>query len=108
MNHNQDPTKDERAGEKCPLPEWLSKRLDIPSDLWTGGMRMELRGRNSMVIHGCHRIVGYRPDEVRLRMKGCIVVVRGQRLGCISYLAGAVELNGQIDSLCFEEGDKTL
>lgn len=103
MNHNQDRTKDEGMESKCPLPEWLSTRLDIPSDVWTGGMRMELRGRNSLIIHGCYKIVGYRPDEVRLRMKRCFLVIRGQRLGCISYLAGAVELTGQIDSLHFEE-----
>ena len=104
MNHDQNGTPErEAAREKCPLPEWLATRLDVPSDLWTGGMRMEVRGRNSVVVHGCRRIVGYRPDEVRLQMKTCLVAVRGQRLCCISYLAGAVELEGQIDALCFED-----
>lgn len=107
MNHSENDTPEkENVRNRCPLPEWLATRLDVPSDLWTGGMRLEVRGRNSVVVHGCRRIVGYRPDEVRLLMKSCFVVVRGQRLSCISYLAGAVEVEGQIDALCFEEVDQ--
>lgn len=98
----------ELANEKCPLPEWLATRLDIPSDLWTGGMRIEIRGRNSVTVHGCRKIVEYRPDRVRLQMKSCHLLVRGCRLICVSYLAGAVELEGQIDGVCFENEEEVL
>ena len=104
MNHDEsriDHT--EKGQEKCPLPEWLATRLDIPSDVWTGGMRIEIRGRHSAVVHGCRKIVEYRPDQVRLQMKSCFLLIKGHRLTCVSYLAGAVELEGQIDEVCFEE-----
>ena len=91
----------ERAGGRCPLPEWLSSRLDIPPDVWTGGMRVEIRGQNSAVVHGCQRILEYRPDQVCLQMKTCRLRVTGKRLCCVAYLAGAVELNGQIESVYY-------
>lgn len=89
----------ENGGGRCPLPEWLATRLDIPPDVWTGGMRVEIRGRNSAVVHGCQRILSYRPDQVCLQMKTCRLSVKGKRLCCVAYLAGAVELNGEIDSV---------
>lgn len=104
MNRDE-PRKEElqKGKERCPLPEWLSTRLDVPSDLWTGGMRVDLRGRNDVVIHGCCKILDYHPDEVRLQMKTCRLSVKGVRLRCMSYLAGAVVLDGRIDSVSFED-----
>lgn len=85
-----------------PLPEWLAVKLDIPPDILEGGMRVELRGRQSLLVHGCRRIIEYSPTGLRLQMKGCILCVTGERLVCHSYLAGAVGVEGRIDGVCFE------
>ena len=97
----------EKSGDRCPLPEWLSTRLDIPPDIWTGGMRVEIRGQNSAVVHGCQRILEYRPDQVSFQMKTCRLTVKGKRLCCVAYLAGAVELNGRIESVCYVAEEDT-
>ncbi len=96
-------TAPDEATNRCPLPEWLAVRLDIPSDVMEGGMRVELRGRNTLLIQGCQRILHYAPDLLRLQMKGAILRITGARLVCHSYLAGAVGVEGRIDGICFEE-----
>ena len=107
MNEN-DIRKPEREGDEgknvLPLGDWLSLKLDIPSDIMSGGMRVELRGRNSMTVHGCRKILGYSPDRIILQMKNCVIEVRGSRLVCISYLAGAVGIEGRICALTLDDG----
>ncbi len=89
-----------------PLPEWLSVCLDIPSDL-ADGMRLDLRGRHTLTVHGCRRILHYGTDEIRLALPHCMLTISGERLVCTSYLAGAVGIEGQICGLvfCDEEGE---
>lgn len=89
-----------------PLPEWLAVRLDIPPDLFTGGMRLEMRGRQSLTVHGCRRILAYGPECMRLALKDATLTVRGSRLICTSYLGGAVGIDGQVDALCFLEEEE--
>ena len=89
--------------EHRPLPEWLAVKLDFPPDMFEGGMRLELRGRNSLLVHGCRRILHYAPEEMRLKMKSCVLCIKGERLICHSYLAGAVGIEGKIDGICFCE-----
>ena len=104
----KDRRKTEREGaerkNELPLGEWLSLKLDIPSDIMSGGMRVELRGRNSMTVHGCRKILGYSPDRIILQMKDCIIEVCGACLVCISYLAGAVGIEGRICAVTLEDG----
>ena len=90
--------------ERRPLPEWLAVRLDLPPDLLEGGFRAELRGRSSLTVHGVRRIAVYTPERIVLTVKGGGVTVAGQRLICTSYLAGAVGIDGHIDSLSVEDG----
>ena len=88
---------------KARLGEWLIKRLDIPPELLSGGMRVELRGREYLMVEGCRRILTYTPTLVRLRLHRCVLAVEGERLLCQSYLSGAVTLEGWISGVCFEE-----
>ncbi len=78
------------------LSEWLSVHLDIPSDLSSEGLRLDLRGRHTLTVHGCRRIVDFSPVRIRLSMAGCDLLVEGERLSCTSYLAGAVGIEGCI------------
>ena len=88
--------------ERRTAAEWLSLKLDIPSDL-ADGMRIELRGRNTLLIHGCCGILTYSPHEMKFSLTDGELCVRGTRLVCHSYLAGAVGVEGRIDALAFAE-----
>ena len=79
--------------------------LDIPADILDGGIRLEMRGRNTLLVHGCQRIMGFSPDRVILRLKKCILTVCGCRLICTSYLAGAVGIEGCITGISFADGE---
>ena len=93
--------REKRQKKRPPLPEWLAVRLDIPPDLLEGGVRIELRGRASVTVHGCCGIAEYRPERILLSLPDGAVAVHGQRLICTSYLAGAVGIDGQIDGVAF-------
>ncbi len=97
-----DDPKKRREG-KHPLPEWLVKKLDIPAELCEGEMRVEMRGRSSLLVHGCRRILDYSPELLRLGMKECVMCIKGENLLCQAYLAGAVGIEGKIFELRFEE-----
>ncbi len=104
-------TEKKRVGaenERRSLSEWLSLKLDIPSDL-ADGMRIELRGRHTLLLHGCCGILTYTPTEMRFRLSDGELRVTGARLVCHSYLAGAVGVEGRIDGLfLLEEGHELL
>jgi sporulation protein YqfC len=87
------------------LPEWLAVKLDMPADLLDGGIRLDLRGRNTLTVHGCTGILEYAPGEIRLALGKCILAVGGERLVCTSYLAGAVGIEGCICSIRFCDGE---
>ncbi len=95
----------EAAGEKRSLTEWLAVKLDVPADTLCGGLRLDMRGRNTLTVHGCTGILDYSPCEIRLAFKDGILTILGRRLICTSYLAGAVGIDGCISTLQFEDGE---
>ena len=97
------PAPSHESSKRCPLPEWLAVRLDIPADMLEGGLCVELRGRNTLLVRGCQRILHYRPELIKLQMKGAVLNVMGARLLCHSYLAGAVGVEGKVDGIFFED-----
>lgn len=106
------PGKPNMGKEESPagrsLAEWLAVKLDVPSDVLEGGLRVHLRGRHSLTVHGCRRILDFTPEEIRLKLKDGVLCVRGCRLTCTAYLAGAVGVEGCIVSLQFEEEEVEL
>ncbi len=94
----------ERASERpMSMREKLCKSLDIPPDLFFGQSFLELRGRESMTVKGCGKILLYTPDEIRIALKKGYLRVCGKRLVCTSYHAGAVGIDGAIETIAFEE-----
>ena len=85
------------------LTEWLAVKLDMPADTLSGGIRLDMRGRNTLTVHGCTRILDYSPCEIVLSLGDCTLTVGGQRLICTSYLAGAVGIEGCICSIFFRD-----
>ena len=99
------PTGGPMPAEKPSLAEWLAVKLDIPADVCGGGVRLELRGRNTLTVHGCTRILTFSPCEIRLLLGESILSVVGKRLICTSYLAGAVGIEGYVCSVSFCDGE---
>jgi sporulation protein YqfC len=103
------PSKRNAAGEPRPsLLERLAVQFDVPADILDGGIRLDMRGRNTLTVHGCTRILDFSPCEIRLSLRDCILIVVGERLICTSYLAGAVGIEGLIHSVCFGDGEERL
>ena len=96
--------KQETRPERIGFREKLCKSLDIPPDLFPGQSFLELRGRGSMTLKGCGKILLYTPEKIRVGLKQGSLTVCGKRLVCISYHAGAVGIDGEIDGISFEEG----
>ncbi len=86
----------------APLFSRLCARLDIPADLTAGGLRLDLRGRRNLTVHGCRRILSVSPTAVCLALPAETLTVCGEGLICTAYLAGAVGVEGRIDTLCFK------
>ncbi len=113
MNHHE--TKGTAKSEKGlddtakaarrPLREWLAVKLDIPADVTGGGLRLDMRGRNTLTVHGCMGILDFNPCEVRLAVKDATLTVQGCRLICTAYLAGAVGIEGHICGVSFSDGE---
>ena len=97
------PTK--KRESKRPLGEWLAVKLDFPADLTGDGIRLDLRGRNALTVHGCTRILDFTPCAVTLEMGDSTLTVRGLRLICTTYLAGAVGIEGHICCMEFSDNE---
>ena len=91
--------------DRCRLPEWLAVKRDIPADVAGGGLRLDMRGRHTLLVHGCRKILDFTPCEVRLAVTDATLTVSGRRLICTSYLAGAVGIEGYICGISFCDGE---
>ena len=80
----------------------LYSKLDIPPDI-INGIFVEIRGKSSVCIHGCRDILLYTPNEVKVKMSGCILSIKGGDLYCNAYHSGSAEIDGVINSVSFEE-----
>lgn len=92
-----------------PTPmEWMCRKLDIPSEPTQRDIRLELRGRHCLAVHGCTRILAFSPTEVRLELGREILTVWGEGLLSTSFLSGDVGIEGRISGLRFENGGEDL
>ena len=100
--------KEDGGRDRPSLSEWLAVKLDIPADLSERGLRLDMRGRHTLTVHGCQRILDFTPCEVRLAVKDATLTVSGRRLICTAYLAGAVGIEGYICGITFCDGEVTV
>lgn len=96
----------DREENRESFKERICRGLDIEPDVFPHEGMVELRGRGSMIVRGCGRILVYKPDEIRLEMGDCEMRVWGERLVCTSYYLGAVGIEGRISGINFEEVGK--
>ena len=100
--------KEDGGRDRPSLSEWLAVKLDIPADLSERGLRLDMRGRHTLTVHGCQRILDFTPCEVRLAVKDATLTVKGRRLICTAYLAGAVGIEGYICGITFCDEEVTV
>ncbi len=105
MNPHKPKKQAAPPSERPTLSEWLAVKLDIPADALGGGIRLDLRGRHTLTVHGCTAILDFSPEIIRLCLGESTLEVCGQRLICTSYLAGAVGIEGFICSIRFSDGE---
>ncbi len=94
-------SKDRKKDEKRGFFEYLAVRADADGDSIAGDVYIEMRGKNSLLVKGCKRILGYSPEAVELEIKKDKLRVKGKRLVCTSFHSGSVSVEGVIDSLAF-------
>lgn len=87
--------------EKRSIAELLACDYDIPAEVLCGGCFVEMRGRYCVSVRGCRKIILYSESKVILKMKREILQILGKRLSCITYTAGAVTIEGIIDSVSY-------
>lgn len=68
-----------------------------------GGCMIEMRGRNTLTVGGCRRILTYSKEEISLLTKDGVLSVTGRDLTCISYFATDVGIEGDIAALRFSD-----
>ena len=98
-----------KSNKKTSLIEYLSLKTSLPSDMISGGFRLEVRGRNLVIGFGCRRILKYTPRLIILAAGDFSVGVFGERLVCTTYHEGAVCIEGFVEKVVFdpeaEEGE---
>lgn len=93
----------EKARRRPGIAEILASKTTLPSDLLIGEFRLEIRGRNIVIINGCKRILEYSPKKMRLAIKESSISVSGERLVCSTYHDGAICVEGYIESISFDD-----
>lgn len=99
------PKKIKIRHEKATISELLCNLADIPADITGGGMTLEMRGRNELLLCGCREILEYSDSRIRIIQGKCEVLVLGRRLTMSSYSDGRITVGGEIDAMDFCGGD---
>ena len=98
-----------KSDKKMTLIEYLSTKTSLPSDLISGGFRLEVRGRNLVIGFGCKRILKYTPSLIIIAARDFSVGIFGERLVCTTYHEGAICIEGHIEKAefdpCIAEGE---
>ncbi len=95
------PKKIKPRHERPTLSELLSSLADIPADITGGGMTLEMRGRNELLLCGCREILEYSDSRIRILQGKCEVCLIGRRLKMSSYSDGRITVGGELDALDF-------
>lgn len=62
---------------------------------------IELRGRNSLNVRGCRKVLLYSADKISLKLKREILTIKGNNLKINTYFTGVVEVCGCVTELSF-------
>ena len=93
----------EREKQRKRVAERITEALDIPPDILSGESLIEIRGRGSVVVHGCRRILVYLPERIELSLHRGGVAIEGEGMCFVSFSAGSVGIEGRIKGVSILE-----
>lgn len=107
-NRGRRAEKRPRNSEGAPrrrMTERAAELFGIPADAvgLSDGFMAELRGRCSVSVTGCRRILAYSEARVALLTREGPVEIVGEGLTCTAYACGTVGIGGRIDGVCFAD-----
>ena len=89
--------------ERIGWRERLCRELDLVPDVCAGESLIEIRSSRLLTLWGGGRLLVYTPEQICVAMKRGRISVVGERLICTAYHVDAIEIEGRISSVCFEE-----
>lgn len=81
------------------ITERFCKRFDLPADIASGGLTLELRGRNNLLLCGCREILAYSTERIVLRLAKGQIAICGRSLVMTAYYDGQTGIDGEIYSI---------
>ena len=93
----------ERERQRGSIRERITRALDITPDILLGESLIEIRGRGSLAVHGCRRILVYLPERIEILLSRGALEVEGEELCFVSFSAGSVGIEGKIRGVRFLE-----
>ncbi|MBS7315490.1 MAG: YabP/YqfC family sporulation protein [Clostridiaceae bacterium] len=88
---------------KMKLSQRLSRALELPADAALPVPRLEITGRNDILITGKAVLLEYSPELVRVARDSCEVTVRGTDLRICAMDKMGMQVLGLIASVEFRE-----
>lgn len=81
----------------------IKDSISLPSDAVAGSFAVELRGRGSLTVEGCRRIIKYSTEEMILAANDFQVHIVGERLVCTVFHGGSITVEGRVCGISFSE-----
>ena len=85
--------------------ERLKSIADIPGEVGNG-FSLHMRGEREIYVSGCRRILEYSREKIVLSIKGFSLIILGADLVCSSYFDRSVGIDGKIDAISVDRGEK--
>ena len=86
----------DKSKNKETIGERFCRRFDLPADIASGGLTLELRGRSNLLLCGCREILAYSPERIRLRLSRGQIEIWGRSLVMTAYYEGQTGIDGEI------------
>lgn len=88
--------------EKGRRREEVVSALQMPKDLMLGAAILSAVGRNEVYVENYQGIVIYTDKLIKIQIKGCRVVIEGERLSIEYYNADEMKVVGRIAGIWYE------
>ena len=91
--------KPKRKHKKNGLPEKVGRAFELPLGALSEATRIELMGNKRAVISGCHGIVEYDDDLVRMQTGSGMIRFTGRKLSISNLTEDSAVVEGEILAL---------
>ncbi|MEG0770935.1 MAG: YabP/YqfC family sporulation protein [Clostridia bacterium] len=79
--------------------EKIAKVLDLPSELFTKGAKIEINGNTEMILDGCKGILNYDDTNLKISTGNGTIDIIGSELYVKSFLDQNMLISGYIKAL---------